>query len=118
MLDVIGAGYGRTGTLSTKFALERLGFGPCYHAVESLRHPGHLPKREAAFDGSPDWTDLFDGYRSTMDWPGMFFWRELLDACPDAKVILTVRDPRRWFASIRGVGGSHGALIPRLLAQR
>jgi hypothetical protein len=29
MLEVIGAGYGRTGTLSLKAALERLGFGPC-----------------------------------------------------------------------------------------
>ncbi|MGE3969279.1 MAG: sulfotransferase, partial [Dongiaceae bacterium] len=30
-LAVIGAGLGRTGTLSLKQALEQLGFGPCHH---------------------------------------------------------------------------------------
>ena len=33
-LKVIGAGFGRTGTLSLKFALERLGFDKCYHMME------------------------------------------------------------------------------------
>jgi sulfotransferase family protein len=40
-LKVIGAGFGRTGTLSLKAALEKLGFVPCYHMVEVPRHPGH-----------------------------------------------------------------------------
>jgi hypothetical protein len=29
-LKVIGSGFGRTGTMSTKIALEQLGFGPCH----------------------------------------------------------------------------------------
>ena len=33
-LRVIGAGIGRTGTMSLKLALERLLGGPCYHMVE------------------------------------------------------------------------------------
>jgi len=41
-LRVIGAGWGRTGTLSTKFALELLGFGPRYHMIEVFgTHPEH-----------------------------------------------------------------------------
>ena len=53
MLEIIGAGYGRTGTLSLKSALERLGFGPCYHAVEFMRHPEHQARWESAFQGNP-----------------------------------------------------------------
>lgn len=35
-LNVIGAGFGRTGTESLKRALEMLGYGPCYHMYEVL----------------------------------------------------------------------------------
>ncbi len=101
MLEVIGVGYGRTGTLSLKAALEQLGFGPCYHAVEFMRHPEHQARWEAAFHGNPEWEQVFAGYRSTVDFPGTAFWRELVDAYPQAKVILTVRDPEEWYASMR-----------------
>lgn len=101
MLEVIGVGYGRTGTLSLKAALERLGFGPCYHAVEFMRHPEHQARWEAAFHGNPQWAEVFAEYRSTVDFPGTAFWRELVDAYPEAKVILTVRDPHEWYASMR-----------------
>ncbi len=101
MLEIIGVGYGRTGTLSLKTALEWLGFGPCYHAVEFIRHPAHKARWEAAFHGNPQWEEVFAGYRSTVDFPGTAFWRELVDAYPEAKVILTVRDPQEWYASMR-----------------
>jgi hypothetical protein len=101
VLEVIGVGYGRTGTLSLKAALERLGFGPCYHAVEFIRHPEHQARWEAAFHGNRQWAEVFAGYRSTVDFPGTAFWRELVDAYPEAKVILTVRDPQEWYASMR-----------------
>jgi hypothetical protein len=101
MLEVIGVGYGRTGTLSLKTALERLGFGPCYHAVEFMRHPEHQARWEAAFQGNPQWEEVFAGYRSTVDFPGTAFWRELVDAYPQARVILTVREPQEWYASMR-----------------
>ena len=57
MLEVIGVGYGRTGTLSLKAALERRGFGPCYHAVEFMRHPEHQARLEPAFCGNPQWAE-------------------------------------------------------------
>jgi sulfotransferase family protein len=101
VLGIIGAGYGRTGTLSLKAALERLGFGPCYHAVEFMRHSKHQAPWEAAFHGNPQWEEVFAGYRSTVDFPGAAFWRELVDAYAEAKVILTLRDPKEWFASMR-----------------
>ena len=35
-LKVIGAGFGRTGTLSLKLALEQLGFSKCHHMQEVM----------------------------------------------------------------------------------
>jgi hypothetical protein len=99
-LKVIGAGLGRTGTMSLKFALEHIGFGPCYHMIEFMAHvPEHLPRWLPVLDGSPDWGRVFEGYASTVDYPGCTYWRELVAKWPDAKVILTVRDPGSWFES-------------------
>lgn len=98
-LQVIGAGFGRTGTLSLKLALEQLGFGPCHHMVEVFAHPEQVPLWTAAAEGRPDWDAIFTGYRSTVDWPTATFYRELAEFYPDAKVILTERDPEAWFAS-------------------
>jgi hypothetical protein len=104
-LQVIGAGFGRTGTLSLRDALIRLGHAPCDHAIHSNAHPERYAlwleaaRRKRA--GEPiDWRPLFAGYRATTDWPGAYFWRELVAAHPDAKVILTVRDPERWYDSL------------------
>jgi hypothetical protein len=99
-LEVIGAGFGRTGTMSLKVALETLGFGPCYHMTEVFTHPEHVELWRAAAQGKPlAWEQIFDGYRATVDWPGCAFWAELLQSYPDAKVILTVRDPNEWYES-------------------
>jgi hypothetical protein len=100
-LDVIGVGLGRTGTASLKVALERLGLGPCYHMMEVLDRPDRVAAWRAIADnaGRADWPATFAGYRSTVDWPGVGFWRELVDAYPSAKVVLSVRDPQRWYES-------------------
>jgi hypothetical protein len=98
-LKVIGAGLGRTGTVSLKLALEQLGVGRCYHMTELLAHPEHLPQWQRAIDGQPDWSALFAGYGATVDYPACIYWRELADLYPQAKVILTERDPDEWFAS-------------------
>lgn len=100
-MKVIGAGVGRTGTMSLKAALEQLGFGPCFHGRHVLDHKDRLPLWMAAADGEPaDLTLLFAGYESTMDWPGAALWRELVRTFPEAKVILTVRDPQSWYESV------------------
>lgn len=97
-LSVIGAGFGRTGTMSLKLALDQLGFGPCYHMTEVFKNPKASGYWEAAADGKPiDWEEVFAGYRSTVDWPGATFYKQLADAYPEAKVILTERDAEAWF---------------------
>ncbi len=99
-LKVIGAGFGRTGTMSMKVALEQLGFGPCYHMVDCLpRGPEHWQKWIDAVGGKPEWDDIFAGFRSAVDFPACSSYKALAAYYPDAKVILTVRDPERWFQS-------------------
>lgn len=100
-LQVIGVGLHRTGSMSVKAALERLGFGPCYHGMEALRRNRDGDRWLAALeaDGNVDWPDIFDGYRAAVDWPTTYFWRQLTTAYPDAKVLLTVRDLEDWWLS-------------------
>jgi hypothetical protein len=98
-LKVIGAGFGRTGTLSLKLALEQLGFGPCYHMVEVFKNPQAPGWWAEAADGRPDWERIFAGYASTVDWPSATFYAQLAEAYPEAKVILTERDADAWFTS-------------------
>ena len=98
-LKVIGSGLGRTGTMSTKLALEQLGFAPCHHMVEMFMHPETLPLWIDAGNGNGDWDAMFEGYSAMVDHPGCAYWRELADHYPDAKVLHTVRDPDKWFDS-------------------
>lgn len=105
-LRIIGAGLGRTGTLSLHAALERLGFAPCEHMTNCFAHPDRFAMwleavRRKRAGAAIDWRPLFDGYRATVDWPGAYFWRELVAAHPQARVILTVREPDRWYDSAR-----------------
>ena len=100
-LELIGAGFGRTGTLSLKKAIDELGFGPCYHMMEVGRNPGHDAAWHALAEGGPrDWEGLFEGYRATVDWPACHFWRELVDRYPDAKVLLSLRESGAWWESV------------------
>jgi Sulfotransferase domain len=99
-LKVIGAGFGRTGTLSLKSALEKLGLGPCYHMIEVNAHPEHDALWLALARGeTSDWRPMLQGYASTVDWPTTYIWKALAAANPQAKIILTSRDPERWYES-------------------
>jgi Sulfotransferase domain len=100
-MKVIGAGLPRTATLTQKISLEMLGFGPCYHMVNVLSDLSLAPQWAAAFDGKADWDAIFAGHQSSVDWPGSFFWRELIDYYPDAKVLLSVRGGDSWATSMK-----------------
>ncbi len=128
-MKAIGAGFGRTGTMSLKVALEELGAGPCFHcpdpdatssADRQQREPAAalassdgrstLRLRELASAGPAesggdreevDWRATLDGWGSTVGWLGARYYRQMLDAWPDALVLLTVRDPDAWYASCR-----------------
>jgi hypothetical protein len=114
-MKVIGVGLPRTATLTQKVALEMLGFGPCYHMVNVI---AELPLAQLwldALDGKADWARIFEGFESTVDWPGGFFYRELYEQYPDAKFVLSVRDPEAWERSMRDTvwGVVHGDSLIR-----
>jgi Sulfotransferase domain len=100
-MKVIGAGLPRTATLSQKIALEMLGLGPCYHMVNVLADLDEVPRWRDAFEGDPDWRQIFDGFQSTVDWPASFFHHQLMATYPEAKVLLSVRDSEAWERSMR-----------------
>lgn len=101
-LEVIGAGFGRTGTLSLKVALEMLGYSKCHHMTEVF---GSAQQTDywyaiALRETPPSWDDVFVGYRSSTDFPSSIFYKELADHFPEAKVVLTVRDEDAWYKSV------------------
>lgn len=101
-VKVIGAGFGRTGTMSLKVALEELGFAPCYHMTELFENSSHADLWNAAANGERvDWEALLGDYAATVDWPGCSFYQDLMEEYPDARVLLSVRDPERWYESTR-----------------
>jgi hypothetical protein len=111
-MKVIGAGVGRTGTYSLKLALNRLGVGPCHHMEEVLHNmPVQVPLWVDAIADKADWSTIYAGYESAVDWPTACFFRELAEEYSTARFVLTRRDPQRWVDSF-------GATIYKLLGQR
>lgn len=100
VLQVIGTGWGRTGTDSMREALTILGFGPCHHMFEINANPALRDAwRALARGAAPDWEQLFAGYRSAVDWPSCHYWRDLIVAYPEARVIHTTRPAEAWWDS-------------------
>ena len=118
-IELIGAGLPRTGTLTQKVALEQLGLGSCYHWVDVLADlDGQVPLWNRALDGEAVWEEVFAGRGASADWPGGYFYRELMDFYPDAKVLLSVREPESWERSFRStiVDMCYGESLIRLLS--
>lgn len=101
-LKVIGAGVGRTGTLSTKLALEQLGFDKCYHMESVIGNPEVITTFDKAYNGGKvNWDELFgDEYQAAVDFPTCMFYKELMELYPDAKVLLNLRDADKWYESV------------------
>lgn len=99
-LQVIGAGFGRTGTMSMKAALEQLGYIKTHHMLEVMPNAEQRQLWQQVAEGAaPDWDAIFDGFQASVDFPSSTYYKELLARYPDAKVLLTVRDPDSWYKS-------------------
>ena len=125
-LAVIGAGFGRTGTLSMKAALEILGFGPCHHMTTVIEdaEQKRIWRAAAARGGEPDWNEVYAGFGSAVDWPTAYYWRELSQYFPDAKMLLTIRSAESWYASMTktvanaiGVGNDPASVGVKLIGE-
>jgi len=111
-VKIIGAGVGRTGTLSLKLAINQLGLGPCHHMEYVVQNmSAQVRLWSDALNGSPNWPAIYDGFGSAVDWPTAAFFRELLKEYPSARFILTHRSPESWATSF-------GSTIYKLLAGR
>jgi hypothetical protein len=126
-LRVVGAGLGRTGTLSLKVALEKLLGEPCYHMAEVFPRPDHVGAWLRAARGEmPDWHALFRDFGAAVDWPAAAFWPEIGAAFPDAIVLLSTREPESWwksasmtiFPASRGAEGEWRDMVDAMFASR
>jgi sulfotransferase family protein len=126
VLKLINAGLGRTGTTSLKVALERLGFGPCYHMFDIVGNEARLGQWEKIVCDAqrPDWEVVFDGYTSAVDGPCAIYYRQLIETFPEAKIMLTVRDAERWYQSTHdtlyqfALNGGRGSSEPHSMGSR
>jgi hypothetical protein len=100
-MKLIGAGLPRTATMSQKIALEMLGLAPCYHMANVLMDLDEVPRWREALTNGAALTDILEGFQATVDWPGAYFYDQLLELYPDAKVLLSVREPEAWERSMR-----------------
>lgn len=100
-MKLIGAGLPRTGTLSQKLALEMLGLAPCYHMVNVFDDLAAAGSWRRVADGERSPAEILEGFAAAVDWPAAFFYRELMDLYPDAKVLLSVRSGEAWVRSMR-----------------
>lgn len=89
-------------------AFERLGYGKCYHMMcASVENPPDClmwhDALNAKYDGvgefgRKEWDQLLGDCQAVCDWPACAFAKELIEAYPNAKVILTTRDVDPWHA--------------------
>lgn len=100
-MRLIGAGLPRTATLTQKVALEMLGLKPCHHMVDVFADLSQADRWRQAFEGEISAAEILDGYTAMVDWPGSYHYKELMEAFPDAKVLLSTRSPESWARSMR-----------------
>ncbi|KAJ7775346.1 P-loop containing nucleoside triphosphate hydrolase protein [Mycena metata] len=108
-MEILVLGFCRTGTASMRAALSVLGYGGAHHIGRVMQNPGEIAAWNAAIDSKfqptgrynhPNWDQLLGEFRVVADVPGILFAEELIQAYPDARVILTTRDPDRWWKSM------------------
>ncbi|KAJ4859329.1 hypothetical protein T069G_07596 [Trichoderma breve] len=109
-MKVLILGLGRTGTASMRAAMKQLGYVDTYHMMNtSIENPPDalmwMDALCAKYDkqGKPftreDWDQLLGTSQAVCDWPAIAFAKELIEAYPEAKVVLTNRDVDSWHAS-------------------
>ncbi|KAL7929689.1 P-loop containing nucleoside triphosphate hydrolase protein [Trichoderma chlorosporum] len=109
-MKVLILGLGRTGTASMRAAMKQLGYVDTYHMMNcSIENPPDALMWMDALcakyekQGKPftreDWDQLLGTSQAVCDWPAIAFAKELIEAYPEAKVVLTNRDVDSWHAS-------------------
>ena len=99
-------GLPRTGTHSTFTALEQILPGKCHHMLRAFtgeRDASFWPKVGRGEFQEANWKEFInaEGLSASVDFPMSLYWRDLMKMYPNAKVLLTVRDPVKWYQSVR-----------------
>lgn len=103
-------GLSRTGTMSLFAAMEELGYTP-YHMSKAIQSPkSNLDVWREAIDakfngkgekwGREEFDKILGNYDSVADVPCATFAEELVEAYPEAKVVLNYRDVDKWLESM------------------
>jgi hypothetical protein len=100
-MKVIGAGLPRTATLTQHASLEILGLAPCHHMVSVFADLPMWERWRAVLDGDGRASELLAEHPAAVDWPSSYFYEQLMEDFPDAKVLLSVRDAEGWARSMR-----------------
>jgi len=118
-MRILVLGMCRTGTASLSLALRKLGYSP-YQMREVLANPTDLALWQEAINvtlvqprdrsnaqrfldpyAKPEFDKLLANHDVVMDIPGCIFAKELVEAYPDSKVILTTRKYEEWERSMQ-----------------
>jgi hypothetical protein len=112
-LQVIALGLSRSGTQSLSFALRQLGYDDVYHGLQLVEgRTEDIPQwyrltkakqhNDKAFLCKEEFDKVLGNCMAVTDMPCCSFGPELMDAYPDAKVVLNRRaDTAAWEKSIR-----------------
>ncbi|KAI0537902.1 P-loop containing nucleoside triphosphate hydrolase protein [Xylaria digitata] len=126
-VQVICAGYARTGTSTMALAVEQLLKGPFLHGGTQVlnREDAYCKKwvqvYEAKKRGDKELTlkllrEVTAGFIGVADMPPLDFIPELMEIYPEAKVVLVERDPDRWLESLMVVSkASNKPWLPYLI---
>lgn len=108
-VKILCLGLSRTGTMSLRSAFKTLGYEGIYHyRVPSIEEPSHSDFWVRAFRDKykfgdkitrKEFDEVYANYEVITDSPSVLFWKDLLAAYPDAKVILQTRDIEKWYQS-------------------
>lgn len=101
-MKIICAGRGKTGTKSMAKALRILGYN-VYDLEDHFKFHGREWLDAYETDKAPDFHSMYKDVDAVTDAPSNVFFRDILEAFPDSKVILTVRDNEEiWAQSMKG----------------
>jgi hypothetical protein len=100
-MKLIGAGLPRTATSTQKVVMDILGLAPCYHMQNVFADLDEAKRWDAAISDPSGLRDILDPFESAVDWPGSYFYEELAEMYPDAKVLLSVRTGESWAKSMQ-----------------
>ena len=100
-MEIICAGYWKTGTKSCSAALRELEYSVA-DLFDTGKHLTHIWTK--FIEGKCDISEVLAEYKkhnfqANQDFPGNFLWEDLYNASPDAKLILTVCDSDEQFVN-------------------